>query len=92
MDPAIYEKRHTGHPARLVAGQVPGCPTTSQPVPSVCKATDSLWPSRMAGVMPSATMGVWTGPGTMQFTRMPSRACQLAMDCVMPMTAALDAE
>ena len=65
----------------------------SQPVPSTPSAEAFFRPARAPSVMPRLyTIGVKTGPGATQFTRMPSRPWSTAIARVSAMTAPFDVE
>src|SRR5262245_25536067 len=65
----------------------------SQPVPSMPRAEAFFRPARAVSLLPRPyTIGVYTGPGATQFTRMPSRPWSTAIARVSAITAPLDAE
>src|SRR5687768_12945604 len=65
----------------------------SQPVPSTPSADAFFRPARAPSVMPRLyTIGVKTGPGATQFTRIPSRPWSTAIARVSAMTAPFEVE
>ena len=90
-NPAVNRERHARNPLRLVARQIHGGPRY---IPR--RSLNRQEAKKRARVVlrssdiPPATMDEYTGPGRMQFTRIPRAAWSIAMPCVSAMTPPFD--